>query len=432
MGDRFHRAARDGSSKQGIELLKEATSRDLNRMDKEGMTPTLIAAEQGHLEAFQTCISRGGKGHLCDALGQTSLHLATSKGHLNIVKFISKYYDEDFVKILFLLDNQEMTAKMIATGKADPRITTLLDKAEANYRQRSPATVDKVEKKAQKQMIENKKRYEKVLRDQAKKQTKAAQQKPTTTARVALKGEDDFAPRNKDKRGSVFATIGKAIGTVRKKQMLENIDFSQVPDDYIDGTLTISGANSNVLFKSINKKPVELDGTDTTNGGRTDVRNIFEVQYDDEDEYNRPLNPSGLFSSGGFGQRIFFKQNTALVEQMEAIEDENRHNDRFLGVREPDPEPNDSNESELDSSDDDEEDVDPLETFLAALNLTEYWPLFQKERMDLEALMEATDADLQQIHLPKGPRIKILKSMESRRQQMEHAIEVNESGDTQF
>ena len=48
------------------------------------------------------------------------------------------------------------------------------------------------------------------------------------------------------------------------------------------------------------------------------------------------------------------------------------------------------------------------------------------------ALMEATDADLQQIHLPKGPRIKILKSMESRRQQMEHAIEVNESGDTQF
>jgi len=130
--------------------------------------------------------------------------------------------------------------------------------------------------------------------------------------------------------------------------MLENIDFSQVPDDYIDGTLTISGANSNVLFKSINKKPsvkslwynityynlrVELDGTDTTNGGRTDVRNIFEVQYDDEDEYNRPLNPSGLFSSGGFGQRIFFKQNTALVEQMEAIEDENRHNDRFLGVR---------------------------------------------------------------------------------------------------
>ena len=31
MGDRFHRAARDGSTQKGLELLKEATSRDLNR-----------------------------------------------------------------------------------------------------------------------------------------------------------------------------------------------------------------------------------------------------------------------------------------------------------------------------------------------------------------------------------------------------------------
>ena len=35
---------------------------------------------------------------------------------------------DDFVKIIFLLDNQEMTAKMISTGKNDPRITNLLDK----------------------------------------------------------------------------------------------------------------------------------------------------------------------------------------------------------------------------------------------------------------------------------------------------------------
>jgi hypothetical protein len=67
MGDRFHRAAKDGSSPQGKALLKEATSRDLDRFrnnflkqhkltgffkrrDKEGMTPTLIAAQEGHSE----------------------------------------------------------------------------------------------------------------------------------------------------------------------------------------------------------------------------------------------------------------------------------------------------------------------------------------------------------------------------------------------
>jgi len=65
---------------------------------------------------------------MADALGQTALHFATSKGHLSIVKFIQKYYKDDYVKIIFLLDNQEMTAKMISTGKNDPRITNLLDK----------------------------------------------------------------------------------------------------------------------------------------------------------------------------------------------------------------------------------------------------------------------------------------------------------------
>lgn len=42
--------------------------------------------------AFKTCVSRGGKAHMADALGQTALHFATSKGHLSIVKFIQKYY----------------------------------------------------------------------------------------------------------------------------------------------------------------------------------------------------------------------------------------------------------------------------------------------------------------------------------------------------
>ena len=39
--------------------------------------------------------------------------------------------------------------------------------------------------------------------------------------RVALKDEEDFASNNKQRKGSVFATIGKALGTVRRKQMLK-------------------------------------------------------------------------------------------------------------------------------------------------------------------------------------------------------------------
>ena len=47
--------------------------------------------------------------------------------------------------------------------------------------------------------------------------------------------------------------------------------------------------------------------------------------------------------------------------------------------------------------------------------------------------MEATDADLHQIGLAKGPRMKILRSMELRRQQMERTnLDYTETGDTQF
>ena len=45
------------------------------------------------------------------------------------------------------------------------------------------------------------------------------------------------------------------------------------------------------------------------------------------------------------------------------------------------------------------------------------------------ALMVATDQDLHQIGLGKGPRIKILRSMDTRRRDMEITTE---SGDTQF
>lgn len=39
------------------------------------------------------------------------------------------------------------------------------------------------------------------------------------------------------------------MGTVKRKQLLEGLDFSQVDTTGIDGTMTISAGNKNVLFK---------------------------------------------------------------------------------------------------------------------------------------------------------------------------------------
>lgn len=53
--DRFHRAARDGF----VDLLREATRKDSNQPDEDGMTPTLWAAYHGNVEALRTLVGRG-------------------------------------------------------------------------------------------------------------------------------------------------------------------------------------------------------------------------------------------------------------------------------------------------------------------------------------------------------------------------------------
>jgi ankyrin repeat protein len=49
------RAARDGK----LDILKEATRKDCNSKDDDGMTPTLWATFEGHLEALRLIIGRG-------------------------------------------------------------------------------------------------------------------------------------------------------------------------------------------------------------------------------------------------------------------------------------------------------------------------------------------------------------------------------------
>lgn len=69
---------------------------------------------------------------------------------------------------------------------------------------------------------------------------------------------------------------------------------------------------------------------------RTDIRDIFdqEANLDDHAYQNdfggNEISTTGLFTRGGFGQRIFFKQNTALTDQMEHIESEKKFATSFL------------------------------------------------------------------------------------------------------
>ena len=51
----FFRAARNGI----LDILKQATKRDCNDKDDDGMTPTLWAAYEGNIEALRLLVARG-------------------------------------------------------------------------------------------------------------------------------------------------------------------------------------------------------------------------------------------------------------------------------------------------------------------------------------------------------------------------------------
>lgn len=55
-----------------------------------------------------------------------------------------------------------------------------------------------------------------------------------------------------------------------------------------------------------------------------------------------------------------------------------------------------------------------LETFLASQSLGEFMPIFRREKIDLEALLLCSDQDLTSIHVPLGPRKKLLKACKRR------------------
>lgn len=65
-------------------------------------------------------------------------------------------------------------------------------------------------------------------------------------------------------------------------------------------------------------------------------------------------------------------------------------------------------EVELGLDDDDEPETSPLEVFLAAQSMSELFIIFKREKIDLDALLLCSDQDLKSIHIPLGPRKKVL------------------------
>ncbi|KAK9688309.1 Ankyrin repeats (3 copies) [Popillia japonica] len=99
-----------------LEILKEATRKDCNGKDEQGMTPTLYAAFYGNVDALRLLCGRGGDpdkadyfGNKADYFGNTALHLAAAQGHKNIVTFLV-----NFGANIYAMDIDERTPKELS------------------------------------------------------------------------------------------------------------------------------------------------------------------------------------------------------------------------------------------------------------------------------------------------------------------------------
>ncbi|XP_032184490.1 ankyrin repeat and SAM domain-containing protein 4B [Mustela erminea] len=397
MSTRYHQAASDSY----LELLKEATKRDLNLSDEDGMTPTLLAAYHGNLEALEIICSRGGDPNRCDIWGNTPLHVAASNGHTHCVSFLV-----NFGANIFALDNNFQSPLDAAASREQNECVALLDKAATAQNIMNPKKVIRLKEQAQKNARRQIKECEKL---QEKHESKMA--------------------RNYNKEES--GTLSSSMSSLSK---------ASAPGTF--GSLSKGIKDTfKIKFKK-NKDTAEQVGKER----RSEQRNVMEVFREEEEdrfsgdfqdrlqfseEEGSCVQQESILNRPGLGNIVFrrnklssaedisdskrelgFKMSSELLQRQGAAEadeaeagrEDNSHEDVL---------PWDEDEVEWEE---DVVDATPLEVFLQSHHLEEFLPIFMREQIDLEALLLCTDEDLQSIQMQLGPRKKVLNAINRRKQ----------------
>lgn len=260
MTQRYHKAARDGL----LDILKETTRKDCNTGDEDGMTPTLWAAFEGNLEALSLLVGRGGDPSKWDHYGNTALHLASAKGHMDCVKFLV-----NFGVNIYSLDIDMHTPKELAAMNDCQDILRYLDDISADQELQNAKKVKTLQEKAEKDAAKLLKNFKKIqkkadkINEKEKKNLDKEMQKLDITSSV----DDDidsnssnaakFSEITNNNNGSSSTINGKKlIGTVSKKL---NLKKSQAKMEAKD-TFTISevedGKRSMRHLKGRRKVPI--------------------------------------------------------------------------------------------------------------------------------------------------------------------------------
>nr|XP_002127434.3 Usher syndrome type-1G protein homolog [Ciona intestinalis] len=388
MSTRYHRAACDNR----LDVLKEATKKDLNQQDDGGMTPTLWAAYYGFLPALRVCCSRGGQVDKCDYLGNTALHLAAQNGHLDSVSFLV-----NFGANVWKVDNSYNSAQDLAGIRNQTKCVKYLDQQVAKMTVENGKQAKKMKEQAKKEAEKRIVKFEKMQNKMKQKIEKdsSAGRKLSTTNSVEEKSN-----------GRKYSS--STMNNPRK------ISSSNKPDKNLrDNPQTISGIPSQRL-PNVTYMPTERFGASlSTQTKRPPVNEIFPESMHDEGypKFNTALKWNTKSSANAM---------TSLHNQvMQDYDDGGELNEdgtpsyvKPVFAKYESKQTDDDNFS-LGESDSAEE-LTELEFFLNSIKLEDYIPLFQDEKMDMEALALCTSDDLIQMGLPLGPRKKILQGLSER------------------
>ncbi|KAM9393545.1 ankyrin repeat and SAM domain-containing protein 4B [Pholidichthys leucotaenia] len=405
---RYHKAAIDGY----LDLLKEATRADLNKTDEDGMTPTILAASHGHVDALQLICSRGGDPNRSDIWGNTPLHHAAANGHMHIISFLV-----NFGANLFAQDNEFHTPMDVAASRDRMDCVRFLDSAASQQTNKNPKKVAQLKKDAEKEAEKRVKECEKVKKRHQSKRDKMQRGSDTSGSVSEVSGgtmtgvNEQFSKLiAADKSGSLTARIK---GTLQKKSGKKD-----------KGTL--SGADNNVIFLKPDKKP--SDNPDFLDVFNEQDEDMLEEEVGDDDEEESGEVKQSIFNRPGLGGLIFMNK---LGQESEDVPTGNGESLGYLvqselvDAEEGTPGFEDLGDSDLPweqedlGLDDDEKETSPLDVFLSAISLPEFALVFSREHLDLEALMLCSDDDLKGIRIQLGPRKKILGAVARRKNALE-------------
>ncbi|XP_062388053.1 ankyrin repeat and SAM domain-containing protein 4B [Sardina pilchardus] len=417
---RYHKAAIDGY----LELLKEATTQDLNTPDEDGMTPTLWAAYHGNLEALQLICSRRGDPNRSDIWGNTPLHHAANNGHLAIISFLV-----NFGANIFALDNEFHTPMDVAASRDHMQCVSFLDSAASQQSNKNSKKVENLKKRATKEATERVKRCERVKKRHQSKMDKRYRGSITQEPNAAssnnmgsMSGVNDQFSKliASDKSGSLTARMK---GTLQRKFGKKDAGMAEMQGD------------SNVIFMKQNGSTEKPEFADMFNeqDEDEDESGIGDLNEDDADDGGVH---ESIFQRPGLGKMVFRKNfsmemgvepedgsgdwegpmgdDLATLIHKEVMETEEDDNSGFAAEGSV---PWNQEEIGLDDLD---EDMTPLDAFLSSISLMDFAPVFVREKLDLDALMLCRDEDLRGIRIQLGPRKKILEAAARRKAVLDH------------